>query len=255
MLREPRQMEPLFGDTDLLVFNGDTLETKYADSSRHQFQPVLDPAHFLQTVAPFGPKPLLIAGNHDPNISDCQFITLNRGRILITHGDGIFPDIAPWSSVAKELSEATRNREQHSNLHDYLKSLKQASLEAHRKRVEYDPTFRGKLGIFLHQSWPPHRVLKIFKAWKDMPEAAHQLARRFGLDPEVIIIGHTHNPGIARIESTWIINTGSFLPWPGALTVDIGQTELSVRRVRKWTRRFHFGQALFTLPLDGMEID
>lgn len=250
VLSELKELRPLSENVDWLIFNGDTLELAYGHSDQILLK------QFEQETKNWSCKVSLITGNHDPAISDLHFLQILDGQVLITHGDGLFAEIAPWSSkidiIRKFASgidpDATGNGE--ADLHAYLAQNKEVSILTSQSDEDYNPTVWGKLKIFLHQAWPPSRPFKILKCWAEVPSRARSLASRFGLKPKFIIVGHTHKPGTWIQDEQVVINLGSFLPWPGSQCVDIIDSTLSVRKILKKQNRISIGEEIASFPLE-----
>ena len=252
LLAEPADLRPLAEGADEVIFNGDTLELKYADQKGAQAQI----AAFNAEIATWGIPTQVITGNHDPEISPIHHLLLSEGRVLVTHGDAIFRNIAPWSSSAPQLRQVADqlgfdgSETGPSELFSaYLELYKRASSIAHKLEADYNPSLWGKLKTFLHQAWPPTRPFKILRSWRLAPDRAVSLAQRFSLHPDFIVIGHTHQPGIWRRGSQTVINLGSYFPWPGARCIDIVGDDLLVRSVTKSQRRVAIGPVIARFPL------
>ncbi|MBC2604830.1 metallophosphoesterase family protein [Pelagicoccus albus] len=243
-------LRPLAEGVDWLIFNGDTLELKYGDMDVDHYDPAKKKQEFVDESSRWGCRVSLITGNHDPEISELHSLSVLEGKIFITHGDGLFRDIAPWSSNIKNLKRFSENIDPEATgttaeeLHEYLEKHKQATLLAHKHDKKYNPTLWGKMKIFLHQTWPPTTPFRIIKSWMEVPSRALSLARRFDLDPQFIVVGHTHNPGIWRRGKTTVINLGSYFPWPGARCIDIEEDSLTVRKIRKKQNQIELGSSL-----------
>ncbi|MBD5782638.1 metallophosphoesterase family protein [Pelagicoccus sp. NFK12] len=248
-------LAPLAEGVDWLILNGDTLELKYGDLDVAHYDAQREKQRFEQEIAKWDCKVSVITGNHDPEISELHSLTLLDGKVFVTHGDGLFPNIAPWSSNVDNLEkhasiidpDATGITEQ--DLHDYLALHKQVTIRAHKDDKKYNPTLWGKLKIFLHQTWPPTTPFRILKAWSEVPDRAASLTERFGLAPKFIVVGHTHNPGIWTRGKQRVINLGSYFPWPGALCIEIEDKTLNVRRVRKRQNAIEIGRTVASFKL------
>lgn len=262
LIKESESLEGLVREADKVIFNGDTLEQKFEDSPSHFDKPLPSLAEFRDLLESWEAESLFLTGNHDPRISNAHYCELNGGEILVTHGDAIFPNVAPWSANRRVLENAVaRGRASSSapqSFYSYLQVFKDASLEEHALIKDYDPTVWGKIQIFLRQAWPPTRAFTILNCWKEAPEKALELVEKFQKKPRFLIIGHTHKPDITTIGSTTVINTGSFLPWPGATTVDIDSRGLSARKVIKRNNRFTTGEIIrrfeMTIDLDSLVV-
>jgi predicted phosphodiesterase len=98
--------------------------------------------------------------------------------------------------------------------------------------------------------WPPLRIFRILRAWREEPVRAADLAKRHRPAAKFIVSGHTHRPGIRRLPSgLTLINTGSFCPPLGGLCVDISADVLIVRRVEMRKGELHPGERLAEFPL------
>lgn len=256
VLEKPSDLRPLAEGADELIFNGDTLELKYGDMDTAHYNAAEQLARFTAEAATWGAKIRLVTGNHDPRISSDHFLQLRDGEILVTHGDGLFKSIAPWSSTAKTLLHFANQLGIDENatgspadLDAYLQLHKRATILAHQQEGGYNPTLWGKLKIFLHQTWPPTTPFKIVKCWLDVPGKAVSLASRFRLKPRFIVVGHTHFPGIWQRGSQTIVNLGSYFPWPGARCIDIQNDTLVVRRIHKRQGQVRLGKAVARFDL------
>lgn len=249
-------LRPLAEGADWLIFNGDTLELKYGDRDASNYNSTEQKRLFDEEVAKWPCKVSVITGNHDPEISEIHSLNILGGQVFVTHGDGLFSDITPWSSNIKNLKKfsthidpcATGTTEQH--LHDYLVLHKQLAIIAHQHDKDYNPTLWGKLKIFFHQAWPPTTPFKILKCWREVPDRATSLASRFSLSPKFIVVGHSHYPGIWKRGEQTVINLGSYFPWPGALCIDIDSETLKVRKIRKRQNNIRIGRAIASYLLD-----
>ena len=260
LIKDLESLEGLLSEPDEVIFNGDTIEQKFENSPSHLKTPLPSIGQFENRIKSWKTKAHFITGNHDPNISRHHYCELNHGEILITHGDGIFKDVAPWSQNAQLLGEVAEQglnhlqRKGNVSFYDFLQTIKDACIEENSRLKDYDPSVWGKLQIFLRQAWPPTRVLKILDCWKATPQMAVNMAHRYGLNPKFLIIGHTHKPAIKAIEQSTVINTGSFLPWPGATAVDLTANRVYVRKVIRRNGSFTIGKTIQQFDLD-IELD
>lgn len=252
----PSALRALAEGVDRVVFNGDTLELKYAETDAQVAEAERLRRRFEEEIASWGIETTVLTGNHDPAISEVHQLSLCGGAVWVTHGDGLFPDIAPWSSNAANLRRCAQELraaappEHLADLDRFLGIAKAASIQAHLMDLAYNPTLWGKAKIFLHQAWPPTRPLKILQCWRELPDRAVAFAARFGLQPRFIILGHTHNPRVWRRGGQVVINLGSFFPWPGARCVDIADGKLSVRRLRSARGKVVVGKVVASFPLE-----
>ncbi len=240
-------LENLVCGTETVIFNGDTVEQKFEDSPNHKKQPLPQIGQLREKVENWDSNAIFLTGNHDPRVSKGHYCEIDHGRILVTHGDAIFDAIAPWSVNAEVLRDLVMqglretNADKLTSFYNYLQVFKEASSKEHALLKNYDPSVWGKVEIFLRQAWPPNRPFRIVESWKRAPRKAVDLVNRFGKSPRFLVIGHTHKPDISTIGETTVINTGAFLPWPGATAVDIDNRGITVRKIRSQKGKFHLG--------------
>lgn len=250
-------LRSLANGIDWLIFNGDTLELKYGDLDVDHYDAPLQKRLFDEEAATWGCKVTLITGNHDPEISDIHSLEILDGQVFVTHGDGLFPTVAPWSSNIENLRKHSAKIDPEATgitpgeLHDYLTLHKQVTILAHNDDKTYNPTLWGKLKIFLHQTWPPITPFRIIKSWREAPGRAVSLTNRFGLAPKIIVTGHTHYPGVWKRGLQTVVNLGSFFPWPGARCIDIEGNTLRVRKIHKSANKIAIGKEIARFELES----
>lgn len=256
LIKESDSLQSLVSEADTVIFNGDTLEQIYEDSPSHIGRPLPSIRDLQQKIDSWNTKAVFITGNHDPDISNAHYCELNDGQILITHGDAIFDSIAPWSQHSDILKQSVANgvqqlsKDNQPSFYHYLQIFKNASKEQHALVKDYDPTMWGKFQIFLRQAWPPTRILKVLDSWKKAPSNAVELVERFGFSPEFLIIGHTHKPDISTCGTTTVLNSGSFLPWPGATSIDISESGIEVKEIIRNGSQFIAGKTVHRQAID-----
>jgi len=249
-VKELDALESLVSGADTVIFNGDTVEQKFEDSPAHLDHPLPPIGRLKDKIESLDSKAIFLTGNHDPEVSQAHYCAIDNGSVLITHGDAIFDAIAPWSANAGILKKLVEQglEKYHADgstpFYDYLQVFKEASIKEHAILKDYDPTVWGKIEVFARQAWPPNRPLKILECWKNAPKKAIGLMTQFGMSPDFLIIGHTHKPDISVIGGTTVINTGAFLPWPGATAVDIDSTGITVRKVLHRKGEFSLGETV-----------
>lgn len=189
-----------------------------------------------------------VAGNHDPDCSQLYHLELADGEVLVTHGDVLYPEIAPWSRFAAQFQKMIQtglNELQNPGRHS-LEHLLEINKKVARKILSqphfYFPTNEGFFRHLLRYLWPPYRILRILGSWRHFPCSAAELAENHWPGTGFVVVGHTHYPGIWSCRDRRIINTGSFLPGLGRLLVDIHQNHLEVRKIRRIKDAFHPGR-------------
>jgi UDP-2,3-diacylglucosamine pyrophosphatase LpxH len=234
IIDQPSQLIPLLAEAKTVIFNGDTVELRYLKGRRVGMH---NAGLMRDTCREAGVRPIFINGNHDPILSELCHVDLADGAVLVTHGDLLFHDISPWSHESEIIGEA-HSRELASldedaflDFEKRLKASKRAALSIELRKSRLHRDNLSAIRTVLRECWPPWRPLQIFHSWAVTPAKAEALARVFRPRARFILIGHTHFSGCFRRGPRMIINTGSFLPLSGRMTVDLHGGKLIVRPI------------------------
>ncbi|MCX6937832.1 MAG: metallophosphoesterase family protein [Verrucomicrobia bacterium] len=230
---------PLLAGADEVVLNGDTLDTQIPALRGHTEE-------VRAFFAAAGPVVTFLSGNHDPDISELAELELAGGRIWVTHGDVLFDLIAPWSHLRGEFRRRlealgaglgagerarveTRLRLNRLACHDLPETLDLSSRS---------PGMR--LRWLLRTFGSPASVGLMVRAWREAPGRAAALARAQRPGARVVVLGHTHFPGVWRVPGKAgeaeivVINTGTFArPFGGSFVEVAGGRVRVVRIVRR----------------------
>jgi predicted phosphodiesterase len=247
------RLEPLIRPFRTAIFNGDTAELWHPADRPLGRKLTADLARFCHHV---GCKAIFVNGNHDPDISEVNHLDLHGGALLVTHGDILFLGVAPWSKEAKQYLSAHRRildglgEDALGSFEQQLLATKRASLEI---QLWENPVKGGSLsglGMVALQAWPPTRPFKIVRAWCRTPFLAADLMKLFRPQAHVVLIGHTHYPGVWRRSGRIIVNTGSFLNYMSAQAAIIEGERLEVRSVKQRNGKFILGKIkeVFKIP-------
>jgi len=246
------QLAPLLGGTSVLLFNGDTIDTRsgpYPDHTRQIQQDLHAFRRQSSTTMTF------LTGNHDPDISPHHFAELAGGEVLVTHGDILFPNIVPWgrdANLAQQLVDRARDElpPDEDKLTTLLRAHRNAAANIPQRHQAERNGLRYLTGFVTDTIWPPSRPLHILNSWRTFPRRAQELLRTHRPKARFLVAGHTHWPGIwRRQDGGVIINTGSFCPPCGRLLVELSHEELIVRRLRINRGDFHPGRIIAQFAL------
>ena len=246
------QLSPLLEDTDTLILNGDTIDTRPGPNPGYNHQLQEDLQEFTQSSYT---EIKLLTGNHDTDISPLHFTELAQGSVVVTHGDIIFSNIVPWgrdAALARELVEQALGIIKPSE--DELTRLLQAHRQAAAKIPQYHQSERNVLRYytsFLTDTiWPPTRFFHILNSWRKFPLLGQALLSAHRAKARFLVSGHTHWPGVwSRSDGRVCINTGSYCPPCGRLMVELTDDQLVVRRILIIRRDFHPGQIIAQFAL------
>ncbi len=237
------QLRPLLHGVAQLVLNGDTLDTRPGPAPHRTLELQTEVLDFFPGEAA---KATFLTGNHDADFSAVHALDLAAGRILAVHGDILFDDIVPWSRdvpFIRHLMAAERSHPTPHAISEFdhrLAVWRRVAAQVPQSHQSETHPLKYAWRFAADTIWPPLRVLRILRAWRDEPPRAAALLRRHRPAARFIVTGHTHRPGIWRMpDGITVINTGSFCPPLGGYAVDVTPTRLIVRKVILRTGEFH----------------
>ncbi len=248
-IKSAEELAPLFRGAATVIFNGDTVEMLWLINRE---KALVQLEQLAEVCLAQGARPIFLNGNHDPVVSSASHVDLCGGAVLVTHGDLLFHEIAPWSHEAKVLGpEHTRvldelTREAHSDFEERLIAVKRTSLALEMHEPKRPDGRFVALATALREGWPPWRALQIVACWMRTPAEAVRLADRYRPDARFVIVGHTHYAGIWKRGRRVIVNTGSFLPFSGRSAVRLDGQRMEVLGIVRRKDVWDFGRSLGT---------
>src|ERR1700722_9279618 len=254
-IRHPEQLAPVLRGPGSVIFNGDTSEMRNPEDRLVGRKLAADLARICHQA---GRKAFFVNGNHDPTVSGINHLDLADGAILVTHGDILFLDVAPWSH------EAGHYRKKHLQILDGLgpegyADFEKRLLASKRTSIELQmleaPRSRGRSPIsrlLIRNCWPPWRPLMIVKAWSEVPGRAADLARVFRPQARFGFVVHTHCPGSWGVSPRVIINTGSCVPYFGARAATGESGRIEVRRINFFRDQLLLGKRLKNYAIEPL---
>ena len=265
LLHDLATLDPLLDGAERVILNGDAIDTQIEAHARHR-------GELERFFAARREEIVFLTGNHDPDLPNAPAeLNLADGRVWVTHGDVFFYLIAPWSHHAADFEQrltAAKARdgldaEAAARVENRLRLNREASVALPLPDIWKEPAspspFR-KLRLLWHCVFPPGRLLKMLWAWAATPRLAATMARAQRPRAQVVILGHTHYPGVWRVSAPrsgpgaggppiTVINTGSYTRPFGALMVDLEADLVRVRRVRHDGRCFQPGSLVAEIAL------
>jgi predicted phosphodiesterase len=243
-------LAPLFAGADQIVLNGDTLDT--LSDTDHATHTALRTFFAGQTGTV-----TWLSGNHDPDIENgLAELSLLDGRVWITHGDVLFDEIAPWSSLRGEMSRrlAALSRDIPVDELVRIETRLRLNRQACHRLVEAHPrthrSWWARLRRLLHTIFPPHRILTMLRAWRDTPTLARRLVRAQRPRAQLIVLGHTHHAGVwSEPGGITVVNTGTFCTPFGPCFVELHGERVRVVRIAGREGVFYPGTVISEFPL------
>jgi predicted phosphodiesterase len=254
-IKHPDQLAPMLHGPGSVIFNGDTSEMRNPEDRLVGRKLAADLARICHQV---GRKAFFVNGNHDPTVSSTNHLDLAHGAILVTHGDILFLEVAPWSRDAGHYLKKHRQildglgPDGYTDFEKRLLASKRASIEL---QLIEEPLTRGRspgFRLLIRNCWPPWRALMIIKAWYEVPRRAANLAQIFRPKARFVIVGHTHFPVAWKVAPRVIINTGSFVPYFGACAAIIESGRIEVRQINSCQDRFVIGKLLRNFAVEPL---
>jgi predicted phosphodiesterase len=252
-VRSLSQLRPLLDGASQFVFNGDTLDTRHGKNPPRTARMRSEVLDFFGSA---GTPVTFLTGNHDPDLSKLHALEFAGGRVLVTHGDVLFDSIVPWSKDAAVIREkivtalAAVPEDGGRRLEGRLKAFRSVSASIPQLHQSETNTLRYAIRLAGDTVWPPNRVLKVLRAWREAPVRAAAFARSHRPTARFIVIGHTHRPGVWKTESgIVVVNTGSFCRPFGAMTAEISADRIRIRHVEEKGGEFRPGQDVAEFPL------
>jgi len=251
LARDISQIQPLFLGARTVVFNGDTIEMR-SPRDREQADARLHAVH--EFCAEQEASSYFINGNHDPIISTLNHLEIDEGRVLVTHGDVLFHETSPhrprrFRTSMLDRRVADLSPEELAHFEQILSTNKRVTAFVDDYGFNIPDGQWGKFTTFMRQTWPPRRLVHMVASWTNTPVNAINLVRAYRPHARVVVVGHTHLPGIWHRHGYTVINTGSFLPVLGRLAVDFEAGHVTVRKVDFRRGHFHLGRTLSRIPL------
>lgn len=229
MAERAADLAALVEDASVLIVNGDVAELHvdaWADSAARELDRLRSICRASDT------RLVLLAGNHDPELTDLRHLILAGGDLLITHGDAVHEALAPWSDAATIIRD--RHREvlaaAPAERRDDLSTLFEACREAALAECEHQGDL-GRPTSPLGALAKPWKIAAITGFWWTHARRLDRFASTHAPTTRVVLAGHSHRAGVERAGRRTIVNTGCFgVPGP-ALGVLVSSDGLEVRRI------------------------
>jgi predicted phosphodiesterase len=231
VVQDVRDLAPLLEGAEVVIFNGDTLEQTvkaWAVRGREQL------AELRALCGELGVRPHFLVGNHDPYLEGNGWKDLCGGRVFVTHGDLILPEVAPWNReyLARKKKVWQVIREFGSDVSTLEGLQARARLVEEATIPDEVPDFGRKGGSYLWSAlWPPMRLVNMLWAWTTMYGKAHRFVEEHRPDSEVFLFGHFHRPGLRKRGGRIYCNLGAFMKGASPWVVDLEDGEMKVRAI------------------------
>jgi predicted phosphodiesterase len=243
----------LFRGFETVVFNGDTVGWDIA----------VDPdacglahAQIVRFCEEAGCTAQVLAGNSDFPISIQRHLRLAGGRVLVMHGDAIFPGISPWRPEAAclERIRTAQRRQLSAEMAAPLSAELAAVVETMRVYAAKLEPEHCSTNLWLNRLTLPARMLTLLRVWRGFPRRCAEFLDTFAPTAEIAVIGHFHRSGVWKIGGRTIVNTGSFGRFSRPLGVVVAEECLSVFALNKRAGVWSLSAPVWQVPLASNEI-
>jgi UDP-2,3-diacylglucosamine pyrophosphatase LpxH len=241
-------LEPLLRGAGTLLLNGDTwqeLAREFRDDGQRLWKDLQSLCRRMEIDI------IALPGNHDPGNRDADYIALADGKIIIMHGDTVFPEVAPWSRMAMQKNEELQRL---IAAHPRDTSADRFALAREVSRMLVPPYYAHSKNIFA-RIWdaitPPGRAWRMIVAWATMVRETRSFAAKYFPDCAIMICGHFHRSGIWDKQLPVIINSGSFMPPGSAYWSEWSENFLRVGIIQKKNGHWQRGALLAAWKLDA----
>lgn len=238
---EAARLLPLLDECTRLILNGDSAELHHA---RYRASAELELGRLRELCRARAVRLDLIAGNHDPFVSEVRSMRLLDGAVYLTHGDALHPAIAPWSPHA-EVMRAAFERALADGAASGAAPGEDALFAAAREAAiaEWQSLGDGAhVSTIANMALRPHRALAALAYWRGYPSLVRNWATRFAPAAGTVVVGHSHRPFVRTVGGLRIVNTGAY-GFPGTpLAVVLESNEVLVHRVEERRGRFSLGE-------------
>lgn len=218
------QLRPLFRGAGTAIFNGDTWEEHSTKWLARSGEMLGDLRALLKEQ---GCEAIFLPGNHDPGWDGVGFIELAGGKVVVTHGDALLRDGAPWKRemlAGRDLVDAIW-KEYPAAASDPVARHQLAREIAKRLPNRDHPSGKSLIARALDAAFPPRRAIEMLRAWIAQGRLGAGFCESYFPDAEIIVVGHFHFYGIRESGGRTVINTGSFVvPGPAGWVEWDGET-------------------------------
>lgn len=235
------KLRPLFRGAGTALFNGDTWE-ELSPPWRGKSAEML--GELRRVLDEEGCDAVFLPGNHDPGWEGSGFMELAEGRIVITHGDGLLREGAPWKRETlanPEVVDALWSRFPDAAT-DIASRLELARAIATRLPSEHYPNGRSLLSRALDAAFPPKRALLMIMAWLRQGAQGARFLETYFPKAGLLVVGHYHCHGIRKSRGKTVVNTGSFCVPGAAGWVEWDGETLSAGRISEGREAFTIGR-------------
>jgi UDP-2,3-diacylglucosamine pyrophosphatase LpxH len=225
---------------DRVILNGDTLDRYEKPNCEPHSENWI--AQAREACRGRSAEAELLTGNHDPAISNQNYIYDAHSATLVFHGDCISDMTHPTKRSEQILGGwLARRWEKMGGRPARFIELTAAHRETQAAYLRENPPLRDRNNAFEYLAavlYPPHKPLHVLRYWHRAPGRVAALAATFDRPVRTVVFGHTHRSGEWRIGGMRVINAGSFMPLSTPQAVCIDGADVHMRPVKSLLRSY-----------------
>ena len=250
-VQKVESLRPLLKAGLTIIFNGDTFEMRRPADREKSIYLVPELNALLLESKVTG---IFLNGNHDPMVSEINYLECPETGTLITHGDALFHNVAPWSrnrtfyQKAHQAEIAELLEHEKTDLTVRLAALRRATRSYDITHSVARPGLAGTAVHFLETAWPPWRPLSIIRSWIEIPSRAAEFVENYRPQSRNLLIGHSHFAGIWHRKNLRIINTGAAMTGFRPRAVRIESGKLMIHRLNWMEKRLKLARPASIFP-------
>lgn len=237
-IQSVEQLCPLIDGAGTVVFNGDTIEQRspeLAERSEVLFEQLQTLLNEQNVEAVF------LRGNHDPQVSEMDYLDIPEYQALIVHGDCLYRNISPWNpkiwkleAEFAKLAESLFSTPGSPDFPSLLNYTQQCRLLAKGDEGRSLPGRFKKIRSAIRLVYPFRRPIEVVRCWREHGKRLRMFHQQHAADKNYVLVGHVHRRGIYPLDESgkrWGINTGGFLSLGKAQVVEFSGAETGEPRV------------------------
>jgi UDP-2,3-diacylglucosamine pyrophosphatase LpxH len=236
-IKKVESLRPLFAGVGTAIFNGDTWEELVPEWREKSAAMLHELRELLQTE---GCEAIFLPGNHDPSWDGAGYLDFEKRKILITHGDALLRDGAPWKREMLAHQDVIEELwAQHPEARDHLhERLKLARAIAKALPTQHNRDGASLFSRALDAAFPTKRACMMLSAWWQQAKLGAKFCENYCPETEILICGHFHRYGIRQSRGIISVNTGSFVVPGSAGFVEWNERILSFHKIAEDGKTF-----------------
>ena len=202
-------LRPLIAGAGTVVFNGDTWQEL---SHEGRLRGAVMLKELDQMCQEMEVETIYLPGNHDPSIGSRHALEIHNGRVVIFHGDTVYPEVSPWSQhfIAKR-DEVMSLIEQQDPMNMTFDARADLAQQVVRLMTPQKGRRKSVFRYLIDTLWPPSRLWTLLTLPLYYREATARFTQQYFPKAEVVITGHFHLRSIAKRDGKCFINTGAHM--------------------------------------------